>query len=55
MQPQYEDHRMRWIDHYRGEHLGQNFERIEELAGIEQIAERAGLINVVREMERLGT
>jgi len=53
MKPHYEAYRKRWMDHYRGEHPGQNCERIEELAGVEQVAERVGLVNVVREMEKL--
>ena len=53
MKPQYEAYRKRWLDHYRGEHPGQKFERIEELAGFNFVAEKVGLLNVVKEMERL--
>lgn len=55
MQPRYEGYRKRWIEDYRAGHPGHNLERIEELAGVEQVAERVGLVNVAREMERLGS
>jgi hypothetical protein len=54
MRPEYETYRKRWMDHYRGEHPGQKNEKIKELSGVEQVAERVGLVNVVREMDRLG-
>ncbi|KAF2873736.1 hypothetical protein BDV95DRAFT_352422 [Massariosphaeria phaeospora] len=53
MRPEWTWQRNRWINDYRIMHPGTRIADLPELAGVSQIPERVGLINIVAEMERM--
>lgn len=53
MNPEYTTYRNRWIKDYRIGHPGTRPEDLARLAGVDHIAERAGPVNVVAEMQRM--
>ncbi|KAF2708809.1 hypothetical protein K504DRAFT_491469 [Pleomassaria siparia CBS 279.74] len=54
MQPRWAQYRARWVNEYRSMHPGTRPEDLEQFSGVEIIPERVGLVNVAREMERMG-
>ncbi|KAF2796710.1 hypothetical protein K505DRAFT_372989 [Melanomma pulvis-pyrius CBS 109.77] len=55
MQPQWAGYRQRWVGEYRAMHPGTRAGDLERMAGVEQIPGRVGLLNVVREVDRLAS
>ncbi|KAF1994448.1 hypothetical protein P154DRAFT_539592 [Amniculicola lignicola CBS 123094] len=50
LQPRWKALRERWVQEYRSTHRGTREEDVERLAGIEHVAEQAGVLNVGRLM-----